>query len=141
MLSLVVSVTALVVAIFAIRQGNRNSSAATLVALNEGFRQAWQRFLLALSDQDSTRQQYELSELMNMVEIASAIYLEGSLSGVSRELMEAYLDRSLSLLANNPNARKQISAMLDSPATFKYIRMFTKSRPKCSALFMASSSA
>jgi len=126
--ALVVSVIALAVALVAIRRGNMNSSVATLVALNEGFRQAWQRFLLALSTHNDTDQQYELSELMNLLEIASAIYIERSLAGVSRELMAAYLDRSLRLLRDNENTSKRVAAMRDTPNTFKYIQKYVQSR-------------
>jgi hypothetical protein len=119
--SFTISVIALVVALFAIQKGDRNSSAATLVTLNEAFRQAWQRFLSA---KDDTTRQYEFSELMNLLEICSAIYLEDSLSGVSRELAEEYLGNTLSLLEGNQDARAQIESMRHSPTTFKYIRRF-----------------
>ncbi|MBW4092605.1 MAG: hypothetical protein HIU82_16080 [Proteobacteria bacterium] len=116
-----VSLIALAVAVVSIRKSDRNSSAATLVALNEGFQQAWHRFLSA---EDEPERQYEFSELMNLLEIGCAIYLEGSLSGVSRELAEEYLGNTLSLLETNQDARSRIGPMRHSPTTFKYIRQF-----------------
>jgi hypothetical protein len=116
-----VSLIALAVALFAIRKGNRNSSAATLVTLNEACRQAWHRFLSANGEEE---RQYEFSELMNLLEIGSAIYLEGSLAGVSRELIEEYLGNALSLLESNQDARARIERMRHSPTTFKYICRF-----------------
>ena len=61
---------------------------------------------------------------MNLLEIGCAIYMEGSLSGVSRELAEEYLGNVLSLLEANQEARTRIEAMRQSPTTFKYIRQF-----------------
>ena len=119
--SLAISLIALAVSLFAIRKGNRNSSAATIVAINDGFRQAWHRFLSA---EVETARQYEFSELMNLIEIGCAIYLERSLSGVSRELIEEYLGNTLSLLEGNEDARKRIEPMRHSPETFKYMRRF-----------------
>jgi len=119
--SLAIAAIALVVAVVAIRRADRNSSAATMVTLNEAFRQAWPRFLYA---KDETEHQYEFSELMNLLEIGCAIYLEGSISGVSRELIEEYLGNTLSLLESNKDARSRIELMRHSPTTFKYIRRF-----------------
>jgi hypothetical protein len=116
-----ISLIALAVALYAIRKGNRNSSAATLVTLNEACRQAWHRFLSAKNQEE---RQYEFAELMNLLEIGSAIYLEGSLAGVSRELTEEYLGNTLSLLESHKDARARIELMRHSPTTFKYIRQF-----------------
>jgi hypothetical protein len=123
--SLIFSVVSIVVAWYAISKSNKNSSAATLVTLNEGFRQAWQRFLGA---QNESERQYELSELMNLAELTCAIHSERSLVGVSRELVQDYLQRSLSLLVHNEDVRKQIPAMFHSPETFEYIRRFLHRR-------------
>ena len=120
-LSVAVSLIALTVAIVAIRKSDRNTSAATLVTLNEGFRQGWHRFLPA---KDEAERQHEFSELMNLLEIGCAIYMEGSLSGVSRELAEEYLGNVLSLLEANQEARTRIEEMRQSATTFKYIRQF-----------------
>ncbi|WP_156964691.1 hypothetical protein [Methylocapsa aurea] len=119
---------ALVVALFAIRKGNRNSSAATMVTLNEAFRQAWRRFLSA---GEEAERQHEFAELMNLLEIGCAIYLEGSLSGVSRELTEEYLGNTLSLLESNDDARKRIELLRHSSTTFKYIRRFLVWSGRC----------
>lgn len=125
--SLSVSVVSIFVAWHAICKSNKNSSAATLVTLYEGFRQAWQRFLDAKPDDNG--RQYQLSELMNLAELACAIHSERSFVGISRELIEDYLQSSLSLLANNEDVRKRIPAMFHSRETFKYIRRFIESRP------------
>jgi hypothetical protein len=119
-----------VVAIYAIRRGNRNTSAATLVMLNDGFRQAWQRFFAADDNKD-----HEFSELMNLLEIACGIHKEKSLVGVSRELSQEYLEHVLLLLEANEDARRRIEAAIHTPTTFKYIARFrTKMRRRRSQL-------
>jgi hypothetical protein len=120
--SLAGSVLSIVVASWAISRSNKNSSAATLVTLYEGFRQAWQRFLDA--KEDDRARQYQLSELMNLAELACAIYSERSFVGVTRVLVQDYLQSALSLLSDNEDVRKRIPAMFNSPETFKYIRWF-----------------
>ena len=95
--SLFISFVALVVSWFGIWRANRTTSAATLVTLNEGFRQAWTRFF----DAQQEGQHYELAELLNLFEIACAIYLEKSLSGNARALMFEYLDNVLQHLVRN----------------------------------------
>jgi len=88
-----------------------------------------------VSAQDNAARQYELSELMNLAELACAIDFEGSFVGVSKELLIDYLEYSLPLLLNDAEARARIPAMLDSPKTFKYIRKFVDSRPALSKLW------
>ena len=128
LVALAVSAVALLAALYAIRRSNKNSSAATLVTLYEGFRQAWQRFLDAKKANDDAGLQYELSELLNLFELACGIYSEHSLVGVSRELAHAYIEESWVLLENNDDAKKRIRRMLTDPKTFKYIRKFLGKR-------------
>lgn len=125
-----VSLVALFVSLYAIRRSNKNSSVATLVTLNEGFRQAWQRFLEAKNEQVA---QYEFSELLNLFELACAIQSEHSLVGVSRELAEAYIKDSWELLSNSEDAKKRIRVTLTTPKTFNYIRQFL-GKKYCSSL-------
>ena len=120
-LALGVAIGALFVSVYAIRRGNKNSSAATLVTLNEGFRQAWQRFLEA---KEENAKQYEFSELLNLFELACAIHSERSLVGVSRDLAGSYIRESLQLIEGNEDARKRINKTLTTPETFHYIRKF-----------------
>jgi hypothetical protein len=112
--------TALGVALYAIRRSNRNSSVATLVTLNEGFRQAWQRYLSAA---EATKD-HEFSELANLLEIACGIHWEKSLFGVSRELSQEYVEHVLLLLEGNDDARQRLVRAVHAPTTFKYIGRF-----------------
>lgn len=126
--SLLVAVIALLLSVIAVRDGNRNSSCATLVTLNEGFRQAWQRFLPA---EDNARE-YELAELMNLFEIACAVHAENSFSGNSRNLLRSYLERTLTLLEKDEYSRARMKSMVESNDTFIFIQKFLESRSKSS---------
>jgi hypothetical protein len=124
--SLVVAVSALAVAIFAIYRGNRNTSAATVVTLNVAFRDAWERFLKA-SDDDK---EFHFAELMNLFEIACAIYQENSLAGVSGDLMKKYLQDILGVLVKSPYADEQIPKLLTGSTTFLEVKKFLNDKPR-----------
>lgn len=115
-----VSLIALCVALYAIRRSNRNSSVATLVTLNDGFRQAWQRFFAA----PEAAKDHEFFELVNLLEIACGIHCERSLFGISRELSREYVEHVLLLMEGNAALRARLEAAIHAPTTFKYIRRF-----------------
>ncbi|MGB9029640.1 MAG: hypothetical protein WCC27_05925 [Acidobacteriaceae bacterium] len=117
--SLAVSIAALLIAYYAIIRANKTTSGATAVALSEGFRESWVRFL-------DNPNQYELAELLNLIEIACAIYLEGSLAGNSRKLMFEYLNATLGLIINNPYANNAAEHLLQNPKTLEFIRKFLR---------------
>lgn len=116
----VVSLVALVVALHAVRRSNLNSSVATLVALNGGFSQGWQRYLTAPEE----AKDYEFSELLNLLEIACAILCEKSLFGISRELSREYVEHVILLIEGDADARRRLEDAIHSPTTFKYIRHY-----------------
>jgi hypothetical protein len=119
--SAVIALIALVVAIYAIRRGNRNASVATIVTLNDGFRQSWQRVFSAGANTD-----HEFSELLNLLEIACGIHKEKSLVGVSRELSREYVEQLILLLERDDDSRRRIEEAVHTPNTFTYIAWFRK---------------
>lgn len=119
--SLGVALVALFIAIAAMKRSDRNASGATLVTLYESFREGWQRFQ---NEEDHDRCRYEMADLMNTFEIACAIYLDGSIHGHSRELLEEYLCDTLSKFAADEGAVECIRAMIDGPSTFKFLALF-----------------
>lgn len=124
--SLVASIAALWFAWYGIRRANRTSSAATLVTLNESFRQGWIRYLEA---SDQAENNYQLAELLNLLEIACAVFLENSLTGNSKKLMLDYLNRSIKIIEDNKEAYNYLEAeLVQSPSTFEFIRKFQKDR-------------
>lgn len=123
--SLGVAFVALVVSWFGIWRANRTTSAATLVTLNEGFRQAWARFFNGPQEE----RHYELAELLNLLEIACAIYLEKSLSGNARTLTFEYLRNILRLLIQDEYTNEHVGPLLQSTDTFIFIREFIKQKP------------
>ena len=125
--SLAVAIAAMGVSIFAILRANKTTSAATLVTLNEGFRQAWERCLQ--KQQEPGIPKYDLAELLNLLEIGCAIYLENSLTGNSRELMREYLGSSLALLIKTEAVNDQAFLLLQTEKTFSFIKQFLKEKP------------
>ena len=104
----------------AIRRSDRNSSIASLITLNDNFRQAWARFLSAQGEAKA----YEFDELLNMLEVASAIDGERSFVGAARELMREYLRSSLEIIESNAEAKRLMKEAATASTTFKYIREF-----------------
>ena len=119
--SLAVALIALRVAHVALHRSDRNASAATLVTLNDGFRQGWKRFIDA---NNPDTKDYEFAELMNLFEIACAIHLDDSVHGASKELLEDYLCRTLSLIGENDYAKARLIALRETHNTFKFLAAF-----------------
>jgi hypothetical protein len=120
--SLLTAAAALAVAVYAIFRGNRNTSAATVIALNEAIRQGWERFLPIQGDVQID----QLPELLNLFEVACAISLEGSLAGVSKSLMDDYLKSVIRMLAAHPITVAAIPALLGDKTTFQHIKKYLK---------------
>jgi hypothetical protein len=127
-ISALLTLLGVVVAVFAIRKGNRNSSAATVLTLNDGFRQAWQRFVSTTGfDQD-----YEWHELMNLLEIGCAILLEGSLAGISRKLARLHLVNQLLVIEKDSEAARRYADAMHDETVFENIRKFQKKTARIS---------
>lgn len=122
LISLLVSLAALVVSVFAIVRANNTTSGSTIIALSEAFRQAWDRYFNAKPEQKS----YELAELMNLLEIACAVHLEWSLSGNARKLVFDYLRRVLSELIKHEEISAEIGKLLQDKETFFFIKKFLR---------------
>lgn len=120
--SLLVAFVALLVAWYAIGRANKTTSAATLVALNEGFRNGWVRYVSANEELKTP----ELAELLNLLEIACALFQEGSVSGNSAGLLREYLNGALRILAADVATSARIGALLQDTSTFSFIRRFLK---------------
>jgi len=108
---------------YGIHRGNHNSSATSIITLNEAWRQAWERFLRA---EDEAVKQYQFAELLNLLEIACALRIRNVLTGVSRELLTEYLDDVMRLLNTSDDAKGRLEALIHSKTTFKYLRLYLK---------------
>ncbi|WP_143276128.1 hypothetical protein [Brevundimonas diminuta] len=120
--SLVVAVVALVVAGIALRNSDRNSSAATLLAIMEAFRQGWERF----EEPDPAKRIYHFHSLMNLFEVGCAIHQDRSVHGASKKLLEAYMRDTLTMIEGNEGARAEIVKMRNNPEVFEYLKLFLK---------------
>jgi hypothetical protein len=132
--ALVVAVVALGISVYAILRANKTTSASTLVTLNEGFRQAWERCLQTPPEADAAN--YNLAELLNLLEIGCAIYQEKSLTGNSRELMADYLGNVLSLLIKTQGFNDRALHLLQTERTFIFIKKFLKEKPSALSVTM-----
>jgi hypothetical protein len=122
--TIAIALSAIAVAVAAIWRSDKNSSAAVLVTLNEGFRQGWHRYLSLLPEGKEADLRYELSELTNLFEIACAIHQDGAVHGASKELLEDYLSQTLALFEADETARRWITEMRQTPTTFKFLIRF-----------------
>jgi hypothetical protein len=132
-ISLIAALISIYVAVYAIKKGNKNSSVATLVTLNEAFREAWQRLILSISSyqehpENKDNRYANLAELINLTELGCAIHDESSLTGVSKNLVKQYLLDTLEIIISDDYLSKQIPDMLTDPTTFEHIRKFLKSQ-------------
>lgn len=120
--TLILSAAALVIAGIAWRNSDRNSSAATLLAIFEAFRQGWER----LDEPDPAKRNYHFHSLMNLFEVGSAIHQDRSVHGASRKLLEDYMRDALTMIAKDERARAEIARMRNDPNVFEYLKQFLK---------------
>jgi hypothetical protein len=116
----VIALFALYVAVYTARRSNRASSVATLVTLNDGFRELWRSYFAAALEQKD----HEFDELLNLLEIACGIHCEKSLVGIARELSQEYVEHVLLLIERSPEARARLERAVHAPTTFKHIARF-----------------
>jgi hypothetical protein len=116
----VIAVCALAVAVNTVRRSNRTSSVATLVTLNDGFRELWKSYFAAAPEQKD----HEFFELLNLLEIACGIHCEKSLVGIARELSQEYVEHVLLLIERTPEACARLEHAVHAPTTFRYIARF-----------------
>lgn len=121
--SLVVSAVALAFAWFAIRRSDRNASAGNLIALSEGLRQAWSRFLTA---EVGSPQDYEFADLCNCLEIACAIYEDRAVHGIAKKVIYELLDSQLGMIDGDDGASERLAKLQEDASTFEYLRAFLR---------------
>lgn len=121
--ALIVSSAALGIAIFTVWRSNRNTSAATLVSLYEALRAAWGRYLQA---EKPDQVEFEFAELINLIELACAVYLDAAVHGATREMLEEYLVEVLEILRADDVARKRMAGLMERPNTYKYLKLFLR---------------
>jgi hypothetical protein len=142
--SLIIGVIAIVLALFTLRRGNKNSSVASMIPLNAEIRDMWDQYTSSFANIDfntvieletfERKVALKLERLMNVLEIAAAIEVEGTLSGISRILMRDYLRRTLEDIIRNDYTSAQVSRLLQDEKTYIYIRRFLRQRDRVSAV-------
>jgi hypothetical protein len=104
-------------------RSDRNTSAGTLLAISEAFRQAWERFL---GESVPERRNAHFHDLMNLFEIGCAIHQDQSVHGASKKILEQYMCDTLTLIARNEGARATITQMRNTPDVFEFLKRFLK---------------
>lgn len=142
--SLIGGLTAVIVAIWTLHRGNRNSSVASMIPLNAEIREMWNEYTASFTNLDFTTSlefaelereiATKLEELMNVLELAAAIEVEGTLSGVSRVLMRDYLQRVLDNIISDDYTSTKVSELLQDENTYIYVRRFLKKSAPLSAV-------
>lgn len=109
------------VAIWTLWAARRAASAAAVIPLNEAFRQAWLHFVKASDDDEK---QYAFADILNLLELACAIYQDKLLVAKGGKLLEDYVLHALKLIERNNSLRPTIEQLMVTPLTFKHIADF-----------------
>jgi hypothetical protein len=134
-----ITVVGLLIALKTLRRGNLNASVSTASSLMAGIQTSLYEYIGSIPDSDlevqpSEDQKDQMTEkleiLMNQLEMASAIYIERSLVGLSGMLVRKYLQEVLNLIVKNEYVCAEVKNLLHDEATFKYIRWFMGVAPK-----------
>jgi len=103
--------------------GRRGASASSVIALNESFRQSWLLFNRATTEFEK---QYAFSDVMNLIEIACAIFEDKLFVGKSGKLLEDYLCHVFILIQETDDFRNRLEKMFLTPKTFIHALTFLK---------------
>ena len=121
--SLAVALVALVLSLVALHRSDRTSSAGTLVSVYDSISAAWDRFLAADS---FAKQNFELAELLNRIEVACSMSLSQGIHGAAKELLDEYVESSMLAIVSEQGAAETVRRMRERPTTFKYIQRFIR---------------
>jgi hypothetical protein len=121
--SLVIALVALQIARVALKNADRNASAALVVTLQDSISAGWRRFLTTV---EAAWKDYEFAELMNVFETAASVHQEGALQGNAKKMVEAHLCNSLELISRNDDAKSRIAKLRETPETFRYLIDFVR---------------
>jgi hypothetical protein len=114
---------------YAFRQlslARKAGSAASLLALNDGFRDRWRDFIGATEERNK---HYAFGELANALEVACALYRDKLFAGRSADLLENYLSDVFKLIEANIDARGRLTALVQTKYTFQNIVAFIAQHP------------
>lgn len=122
-----IALVALYIARNALKNADRDSSAALVVALQDAISVGWRRFLTTM---ETAWKDYEFAELMNIFETAASVHQEGALQGNAKKMVYLHLCNSLELISGNDDARRRIAALREAPVTFEYLIDFVREARK-----------
>ncbi len=120
LVSLIVAFWALAVSWYAIQRGNRNASVAAFIALQAECRNAWDNFAVC----DTENKKHYFAQAVNVLEALCAVQMEGSLVGVSDELLTEFANDLTKSIYNSEMTLSWLKELQTSNTTFKYITKF-----------------
>jgi hypothetical protein len=127
--SALATILALPFAVWAVWYGGRQlslarkaGSGASLIALNEAFRECWKDFLTG----DEAKKSFAFAELTNALEIACAVFRDRVFFGHSADLLENYVLSVFRLIEANTDASERMVGLLHTPRTYENIAEFLR---------------
>jgi hypothetical protein len=124
LVAILLNVLAVVYAAGQLKVARRAAAGASLIPLAESFRQAWLQFRQAA---DEPAKQHTFADIMNLLEVACAIFEDGLLIGGAGKLLEDYLCHVFAMLNRSPDAQQRIERMVHTAKTFEHIGKFLRS--------------
>jgi hypothetical protein len=106
------------------RQAKRATSAAAVMSIVDGLETAWQRFNDAGTDESMKRRAF--GRLLNLLEVACAVYLDQLFVGRSGVLLCEFLDDNIALIDRGEERLRFAHELRDHPDTFVHILLFMK---------------
>jgi len=73
---------------------------------------------------DEQSKQYQFAELLNILEIASALQVKNVLTGVARELLTEYLSSVMRMLNESEDAKNLLEPLIERETTYKYLHIY-----------------
>jgi hypothetical protein len=122
----VAGVIAAIIAIVQLGQARRATSGAAVLSIVDGLETAWQRYQDVGGDADAQRRTF--GRLMNLLEVACAVYLDELFTGRSGQLLCDFLDDNIALIERSEDRLMFADQLRDHPDTFDHILQFIRRR-------------
>lgn len=129
-ITLTLGLIGLSIAWHAIRRANKTTSASTLVTLTTAQSVCWERFFDAGSQGKPAQhdavgvRSRAIADVLNLLELTSAAYLEKSLTGHARQLAKQNIEQTIRLIIDNDSVCGPLGDLIQDESTFEHLRHF-----------------
>ena len=130
LVTLLVTVVAVCIAVITLKNGDKNASASTVVALVSRFSDAWRDVILAPSPDAG---EFAIHEVFNSLELACSVEAQGSLVGNSGKVARQFIFDMISVIPSNAEAKETFHNAVQNSDDFEYLNAFQDrytTRPK-----------